>query len=391
MKKKRDGLSALLLAISTVVLFADIGRSFYWTGEGRTFRMILLWISVIMSIISLMITLLTDRKNSFIAATFFVAAAHFINTYILDSKTGKEWTVTLILFIEMIIVGLLYVLGIIVARKKIGMKKEKDERFDEEKVKLIVERMKQLSAVDTVRIRLKQQDSLPLTVSKFGGIPYWSRYEEYPEDQDGNKLLLLAQINLAEHEFKGLPEKGLLQFLASRDVMAGFEEENGYVVYYWEDIDETVTEAEVVDRGIGTSDRDEDYFPIEYEYAVEFEDDTDYINCSEGKFEDLMNEVNAQLYQETSDEKYTYISDREESSIYDQLCDEGHKMFGHPFFTQNDIREDDDYDDELINLLQIDSQDDIMWGDGGVAHFFIKKKDLENRDFCKAIYWWDCY
>ena len=31
--------------------------------------------------------------------------------------------------------------------------------------------------------------------SKFGGMPYWNIDKEYPADENGNKLMLLAQIN----------------------------------------------------------------------------------------------------------------------------------------------------------------------------------------------------
>ena len=34
--------------------------------------------------------------------------------------------------------------------------------------------------------------------------------------------------------------------------------------------------------------------------------------------------------------------------------------------------------------------DEIIWGDCGVANFFINQKDLENCDFSKVLYNWDC-
>jgi uncharacterized protein YwqG len=44
-----------------------------------------------------------------------------------------------------------------------------------------------------------------------------------------------------------------------------------------------------------------------------------------------------------------------------------------------------------IQLLQIASDNiNISWGDGGLAHFFIQKQDLINRDFSNIIYYWDC-
>ena len=41
-------------------------------------------------------------------------------------------------------------------------------------------------------------------------------------------------------------------------------------------------------------------------------------------------------------------------------------------------------------LLQIDSEDDIMWGDSGIANFFISEEDLKNKNFEDMLYNWDC-
>jgi len=81
--------------------------------------------------------------------------------------------------------------------------------------------------------------------------------------------------------------------------------------------------------------------------------------------------------------------------LYDDLCeDQGHKIGGYPFFTQTDPREwQEKYKQHDVLLLQIDTDDslNIMWGDSGVANFFIKKDDLLNLDFSNVIYNWDCY
>ncbi|MEC2600948.1 DUF1963 domain-containing protein, partial [Bacillus cereus] len=81
--------------------------------------------------------------------------------------------------------------------------------------------------------------------------------------------------------------------------------------------------------------------------------------------------------------------------LYDDLCkDQGHKIGGYPFFTQTDPREwEEKYQQHDILLLQIDTDDslNIMWGDSGVANFFIRKEELLNLDFSNVIYNWDCY
>nr|MCR5080229.1 DUF1963 domain-containing protein [Treponema sp.] len=82
--------------------------------------------------------------------------------------------------------------------------------------------------------------------------------------------------------------------------------------------------------------------------------------------------------------------------VYETFFDEyqaGHRISGYPYFTQYDPRSADDGYDVL--LLQIDTDDDggnqIMWGDSGIANFFIKREDLKKRDFSNVLYNWDCY
>ena len=81
----------------------------------------------------------------------------------------------------------------------------------------------------------------------------------------------------------------------------------------------------------------------------------------------------------------------EDKEIGKKLFDGGHKIGGFPNFTQSDIREVGDYE---ILLLQIDSEgtekNEIIWGDCGVANFFIREKDLKELNFEKVIYNWDC-
>jgi uncharacterized protein YwqG len=41
-------------------------------------------------------------------------------------------------------------------------------------------------------------------------------------------------------------------------------------------------------------------------------------------------------------------------------------------------------------LFQLAYDDYVMFGDGGIANFFIKKEDLKVCDFSKVWYNWDC-
>ena len=72
----------------------------------------------------------------------------------------------------------------------------------------------------------------------------------------------------------------------------------------------------------------------------------------------------------------------------------GHKIGGYPCFTQEDPRNIPKEDHHDILLLQIDTDNigerEIMWGDSGVANFFISRENLKQRNFQDVIYTWDC-
>lgn len=83
----------------------------------------------------------------------------------------------------------------------------------------------------------------------------------------------------------------------------------------------------------------------------------------------------------------------DEEDIYNELAENGfgHKIGGYASFTQHDPREYE-YKKHTVLLLQIDSDDDIgsMWGDVGIANFFITPENLRKKDFSNVLYNWDC-
>ena len=87
------------------------------------------------------------------------------------------------------------------------------------------------------------------------------------------------------------------------------------------------------------------------------------------------------------------LEDQDIDIIYDQLNNSGHRIGGYPFFTQFDPREGE-MEDYQVLLLQIDSDNiddqEIMWGDCGVANFFMTLEDLRKLDFSRVLYNWDC-
>ena len=92
---------------------------------------------------------------------------------------------------------------------------------------------------------------------------------------------------------------------------------------------------------------------------------------------------------------FEYIEENGSEYLYDELDNSGHWILGYPYFTQEDprgYREDAPYD---TLLFQMDSEmrqraDYVLWGDCGVANFFMNEVALKEKKFDKVMYNWDC-
>lgn len=266
--------------------------------------------------------------------------------------------------------------------------------------------------VPTVFIRPNKRKKVTLTSSKFGGIPYWDMSQPYPTNSNGEKLVLLAQFNL--EDIKGcnlLPPVGILQFYVYSDSEChyGVDYEN-YVnndcfrVIYHPVIDCNITEENIKELQIPTSldNTPNDYDVIRGEIAVDFEVNK-MASPDYGEFKKRFIELA---------DKQGWKIDNQEDVILDYLIDDWdimgeinemcHKnnfhLLGYPLFIQYDPRDDEDRYAEYDTLLfQMESFDEergtnfyAMWGDAGIAHFFINKEKLLKKDFSDIMYCWDC-
>ncbi len=260
----------------------------------------------------------------------------------------------------------------------------------------ILSEIKEDTKKDTIRLYYKESNAIQLLDSKIGGYPYIKG--DVPKDKDGNLMFCLAQINLSDLPTNDIyPKEGILQFWIARDDIYGLDFDDsisgsGHKVVYYTEIDESVTLSDVKEIYHFSKETDE-YLPI-YENPskdrlLSFESVKESINTTCYEYNDLF----VKYYNKYVDEKIEHVydlSDEVGEYIWEELDSSGHKIGGHPYFTQNDIRE---YNEEYnILLLQIDSDDDLdlMWGDSGVCNFFITKEQLNNRDFSKVLYNWDC-
>ena len=252
---------------------------------------------------------------------------------------------------------------------------------------------------EVICISLSLADNLALTDSKFGGTPYIPKNGTLPTSVDGKLLFMLAQINCEQLPENTLyPQKGLLQFwiAATEDYLYGLDldnfcnNDNKRVIYY-----PTIGEALPIENFIENYTFENCYLPFDadLQFALHFTNGTETFSIEEKSAErEFIRKWNETF---SDDIKEMWDLPRETCQIIDNLLlkdPTGHKIGGYPYFTQVDPREEND--PHTFLLLQIDTDEvdnkEILWGDCGVANFFISPEDLAACQFDNILYNWDC-
>lgn len=305
------------------------------------------------------------------------------------------------------------------------MKKDKEFNITKEQVLSIMKEIKEKTTKNEHHITINHDREAGLFNDKLGGLPYWDLSKEYPRDENGNTLVLLAQINLDGlkplHNSDGmeLPEKGMLQFFHAVNDLYGFDfdpdtgcdlkNNKGYKVVYHETVDKNVTEEQIRALNINTTeDIDEDCTPILKTTAIDLYITKTSLGMSNYQWNQLFLQLLKEnfgivvpedycIYDILDDEIYEMLDEMEEErwEQKEELGKSQHHMMGYADFTQFDPREGNQelqkYD---VVLLQIDSDYDedecVLWGDAGIGNFFIKHEDLKNKNFNDILYNWDC-
>ncbi|MEL7298450.1 MAG: YwqG family protein [Pseudomonadota bacterium] len=244
-------------------------------------------------------------------------------------------------------------------------------------------------ALESIKVSISPDAPMDSFASKFGGYAAWPADKEYPTDKRSKPLALLAQINLQDlPENTILPRVGLVQFFIAVDSSWGLEypsrkrtideiiaDPRGYrVVFHPEMFEETVTVREKFNRVDLSS------LPFEGERAVTFELERALCSPSDYRFDKVVSDLGV-LDEDVIDAAW-------EVDSYG-----GCRIGGYATFTQDDPRMLKPTEDWLL-LFQMDSVKehgfDIMWGDVGVANFFIRPSDLAALNFDRVWYNWDC-
>ena len=282
-----------------------------------------------------------------------------------------------------------------------------------EHIEAIVKLVKETSTVPNYSLSITEERTPGLTDTKFGGLPYWPSGLDYPTNKAGLKLMLLAQLRLSDFaDCKKMPDHGLLQFFVdSDDDCSGMDfddgtNQNGFRVIWHETIDPTVTADDVRALDLPTSfDSWDDCLgnPLRGEYALDITKSTSFINPAVEGFDQVFLDCCKKLLGPEAvaghDDWYNALAREDSDKVFDLLGVSGplHQVFGYPFFTQTDPHYGGNYQDLDTLLLQIDSDsgpshgDRILWGDVGIAGFFINGEALKRGDFSRVLFNWDCY
>jgi uncharacterized protein YwqG len=221
--------------------------------------------------------------------------------------------------------------------------------------------------------------------SKVGGFPYLPKGTDYPTAPDGRELFFLAQINFADMPaLPTFPRQGIVQFYVYDDDLYGMDFDDGenpdtFRVLYHPQVthDETALQTQF------SLIRDYDLLPHhpETSHPLTFESAEEYLPVTDYRFWQTFGQ---DFFQQFGDSEWEVMEAYNKS-----VSAQGHKTGGYAYFTQDDPRR---AEDPMLLLFQLDSDEDmdLMWGDMGVGHFFIRENDLKAGDFSRVLYDWDC-
>ncbi|GAB2892671.1 YwqG family protein [Uliginosibacterium flavum] len=249
------------------------------------------------------------------------------------------------------------------------------------------------NALPAIHIKLLKDKPTRASQSRFGGQAWWPAGKPYPTGKDGQPLVFLAQINFSELDGKlaDYPSTGLLQFFIGNDDLYGMDfidqtlplerylaMKKNFAVIYHREINESAPGAIP-----GAAAKPDELLPHRGETAIALSLGRDIANPSDYRFRKILAPLGD-------------LSEASEEYAFETLSQSPtHKLGGYAAFTQEDPRGYAASGEEWQLLFQIDTDSndhfEVMWGDVGIANFFIRKADLKTLDFDKVWYNWDCH
>jgi len=264
--------------------------------------------------------------------------------------------------------------------------------------------------------------------SKIGGCPYLPPDFAYPgHAKRGDPLAFLAQLNFARlPKLPDFPDKGILQFYIGNEDSWGLDhsaptEQKGFRVVYHEALCEDASSLQLPPAEPRPAGRlaflwkmirhfsRSDYRPFTEAFALEGYLEDMPIDEGDYRYDDVRDRALKTLFATSNTplktlrdgfDVYKEAIQEQSGNIFDLRAEKAwnHLAGGYPSFTQDDVRWNE-WPDHTVLLFQVVSETykkegrlcEIMWGDMGVANFFITPEALRRRDFSNVLYNWDCH
>lgn len=224
----------------------------------------------------------------------------------------------------------------------------------------------------------KDGQKLNIRQSKFLGQPYIPKSQTYPTCSDGTPMILMAQINFSETpQLDNYPQSGILQLFVHPTDWYNMEKTDYKIVFHELDNEEPLSDFSFL------TDKLYEESPVYCEHTLTFSKEIEFGGREDFRFQMDFDGLDYFDFQET-------LPKEQQEQMDNLFYVIGHKIGGYAYFTQSDPREYDEKSKHDVLLLQIDTDDEIMFGDSGVANIFINIEDLKNRKFENAYFNWDC-
>ncbi len=247
--------------------------------------------------------------------------------------------------------------------------------------------VKQIIQIKAKAIEGDYYQNLNIWDSKFGGLPYIPKGMQYPTNDRGEPLYLLAQINFFDAPILyPFPKTGLLQFYIDTDEHNGrkykdYDDRSGFKILHIPHPDsfDNQTDLSFV-KDFLEKKADQDYLPITKTHRLSF---------------DLSYEAMPSDYPVFEQTFEQYVGLKIDNEHFHHLYDDLMEMhltdfqiggYARPFYSWPEAVEGKENDYELLLRIKSTFDNNICFGNGEVVNFIIHKEDLKNLDFSKVIY-----
>ena len=231
------------------------------------------------------------------------------------------------------------------------------------------------------------EDPAADTGFRLGGGPWLADGEQWPTDGDGRPLEFIAQVDFAHlPPLAEYPTAGVLRFFIGRNDIFGVNfdaPDQGDIAVLWH-------------PGAIEGGRQEPALPLTSDDGSPFQDEN--VRVAGKAFDatlasDLPDSFSCEVEARLEGQSRRAGMSELEDELFEMADSRpyGHRIGGHPTFTQSDFRQPGRFDEFDRVLLALTSDDWIMWGDVGEAVFMVRSEDLARRDFSRVAFYWDCH